>query len=261
MGWFDMIFKNKTEVKEKKTKTRAEALEWFAGGSPTPSGFLAVPAFTEIELKYPSIEPLNLMTVSFARSPNQSTRNGDVKYIVLHHTGPGSFNGIVKWLRNPQAKASAHYVVGMAAEIKQLVNSGKESWHLGVAKWKGKRIDNHKSIGIEICNLGVLERDEAGKFHYAYGRGVKEYKGDVEPVLGSITYQDGTTLEGYYVPYPDVQVEKVVALCKGLVAKYPAITRENIITHYDAAIPTGRKNDVFGLDMKMIRDRLLDAIK
>lgn len=204
----------------------------------------------------PSIPPLDLMKVKFERSPNQSARRGAVKYLVLHHTGPGSFNGIVRWLCNKQAKASAHYVLGRAAQLKQLVNTKKESWHAGVARWNGEQINNHYSIGIEICNHGHLIK-EGDKYYYVQGRGqLKEYKykeGE-EPLPGRIVYPSGKVLEGYYAPYPEKQINKLVALCKALIEKYPAITRENIITHYDIGYPEGRKNDPFGLDVEYVKD-------
>lgn len=203
--------------------------------------------------KLKNIPPLDLMKVKYVDSPNKSKRKGEVKYIVLHHTGPGSFSGIVKWLCNPQAKASAHYVVSTGGTINQLVNTGKEAWHAGVAKFKGKRIDNHCSIGIEICNHGVLEKGDDGNFYYQQGRQLKKYTGKTAPVPAEITYPSGAKLSGYAVPYPDKQVEKVVALCKGLVKKYPQIKPEDIITHYDIGHPEGRKNDPFGLDIDLVR--------
>jgi len=208
-----------------------------------------------VEATKPSIKPLDLMKVHYVKSPNQSARKGDVKYLVLHHTGPGSYSGIVKWLCNPAAKASAHYVLGRAGQLSQLVNTTREAWHAGRAWWEGGRIDNHKSIGIEICNHGYMTK-EGDKYYYEQGRQPKEYKykeGE-EPVTGQIVYPSGQALVGYYAPYPEKQITKLVALCKALVEKYPAITRENVITHYDIGYPEGRKNDPFGLDVEYIKD-------
>lgn len=203
---------------------------------------------------YDHVEPLDLMKVNFMSTPNKSRRSGAVRYIVLHHTGPGSFSGICKWLCNPQAKASAHYVVGKQNKIVQLANTAKyETWHAGVAEYNGKRVNNHHSIGIEICNIGIMQKKD-NAFYYEYGRSIKKYVGKIEPVYGSITYADGKVLNGYYVPYPEKQIKAVVALCKGLVKKYPQIKMENIITHYDIAIPCGRKNDPFAFDIDMVRE-------
>lgn len=206
-----------------------------------------------VEVK-PNIPPLDLMKVNYKASPNKSTRRGEVKYLVLHHTGPGSFNGIVNWLCNPQAKASAHYVLGANAQLTQLVNTGKEAWHAGRAKWEGVRIDNHCSIGIEICNIGRMDKGEDGFYYYEQGRQTKKYTGKIEPHAGTIVYPSGKILSGYYAPYPEKQIKKLVALSKALIDKYPAITRDNVITHYDIGYPEGRKNDPFGLDVEKIKD-------
>jgi len=207
----------------------------------------------------PNIPPLDLMKVKYVASPNKSNRQGDVKYLVIHHTGPGSFNGIVKWLCNPAAKASAHYVLGTTGQLCQLVNTGKEAWHAGRARWNGERIDNHYSVGIEVCNYGVLQKGDDGAYYYEQGRQLKKYTGKVEPVPAKIVYPSGATLEGYAVPYPQAQVEKLVALCKGIIGKYPAITRENVITHFQIGDPEGRKNDPFGLDMEYVKDLIFNT--
>lgn len=206
-----------------------------------------------VENMFKKINPLDLMKVTYKESPNKSAREDAIEYIVLHHTGPGSFNGILNWLCNPDAKASAHYLVGANGELTQMVNSTKKAWHAGVSKWYNKSDLNKYSIGIEICNIGRMEKMDDG-FYYEVGRELKKYTGPVSPVYGTVTYPSGKILEGYYVPYPQVQLEKIVALCKALVLKYPAITKGNIISHYDIGQPEGRKNDPFGLDIDMIRN-------
>lgn len=207
--------------------------------------------------EFVAVEPLDLSKVKFVESPNRSARKGDIKYIVLHHTGAGSYNGIVKWLCNPQAKASAHFVVGTSGQLVQIVDYDKyEAWHAGRAAWKGKRIDNHHSIGIEIQNLGLLHKSNDGNYYYEQGRNMKKYTGKVKPVPASITYPNGEELVGYAVPYPDKQVEKVIALCKALVKKYPQIKAENILTHYEIGFPSGRKNDPVGLDVDELVTRI-----
>jgi len=252
MSWWKFWKKVEPPVVSWPTQEEAEALKDIAGGEEHVR-IIYVPEEPKVTIK-----PLDLMKVNFERSPNQSARKGEVKYIVLHHTGPGSFNGIVKWLCNKQAKASAHYVLGTAAQLKQLVNTTKEAWHAGRAMYKGKRIDNHESIGIEICNIGVLQEGEDEAYYYEQGRNLKKYTGKVEPVAGKITYPSGYELEGYYVPYPEKQLNKLVALCKGIIKKYPQIGPEHIITHYEIGHPEGRKNDPFGLDVDALAARIFD---
>lgn len=243
MGWFKKLVGSKEEESTPYTDITEDYQEFK---DPTPA---------VVEAPKPSIKPLDLMKVHYVKSPNQSARKGDVKYLVLHHTGPGSYSGIVKWLCNKDAKASAHYVLGRAGQLSQLVNTTREAWHAGRAFWDGKRIDNHYSIGIEICNHGHMTK-EGDKYYYEQGRQSKEYKYKEggEPTAAKITYPSGAVLEGYSAPYPEKQVKKLVALSKALIEKYPAITRENVITHYDIGYPEGRKNDPFGLDVESIKD-------
>lgn len=205
--------------------------------------------------EFVNVEPLDLTKVRFVKSPNRSVRKGNIKYIGIHHTGPGSYNGIIKWLCNSQAKASAHYVVSTSGQITQLVDYDKyEAWHFGVASWKGKKINNHGSIGIEIQNPGLLQKGADGCYYYEQGRNLKKYTGKVTPISASITYPDGRELAGYAVPYPEEQISKVIALCKALVKKYPQITAEDILAHYE--VSQYRKNDPFGLDIDEMVTRI-----
>jgi hypothetical protein len=65
-----------------------------------------------------------------------------ISKIVVHVT-EGSFWGSVRWLKNPRAHASSHYVVSRAGEIVQLVHVSDIAWHAG--NWG----TNVRSVGIE----------------------------------------------------------------------------------------------------------------
>lgn len=204
-----------------------------------------------------TVIPIDLDSINFEESANKSSRKREIDSIVLHHTGPGSFSGIVSWLKNPDANVSAHYVVGKAGEITQLVKLKDKAWHAGKSKCiiDGKTVYdlNQNSIGIEIQNIGLLDKID-GKYYYEVGRKLKEYKGKVE--FGKIIYPNGNVVEGYYVPYPEAQVEKVLSLCKAVVNKYPSIKQGNIFGHYWIGLPQGRKNDPFGLDIEEIKNKI-----
>jgi len=92
--------------------------------------------------------------VPFQKSPNSSSRTKKVSTIVLHSTCSGldpkkSFNSAVNWLSNPDAKASAHFVVSRYCQVVQLVDTDKQSWHAGNSLWNGSTGVNNFSIGIE----------------------------------------------------------------------------------------------------------------
>jgi len=65
-----------------------------------------------------------------------------VRLIVVHVT-EGSFDGTVKWFRNPRAHAAANYVVGRIGEVAHMVPDDEIAWHAGNG-WV-----NAHSIGVE----------------------------------------------------------------------------------------------------------------
>ncbi|RKG78854.1 peptidoglycan recognition protein family protein [Corallococcus terminator] len=91
-----------------------------------------------------------------APSPNSDSRNGaDIDAIVLHHTGTNNGKGDMAWMRDPQSKVSAHYMLDRDGKIYQLVGDDKRAWHAGKGELNGVPTDvNGRSIGIEIVNDG-----------------------------------------------------------------------------------------------------------
>jgi N-acetyl-anhydromuramyl-L-alanine amidase AmpD len=73
-------------------------------------------------------------------------RPGAIRFIVIH-VSEGSFLGTVSWLRNPEAHASANFVVGRAGQVQELVPLHDIAWQAG--NWAY----NLRSVGIE--NEGV----------------------------------------------------------------------------------------------------------
>ena len=103
------------------------------------------------------------------RSPNHSSRNGmTIDTIVLHHTGPGSYEGIRSWLCNPAAQVSAHDLIPKPPKsgtyfCDRLVPLDRAAWHAGRGRIdankdgvisSAERLVNSRSIGIEMVNRG-----------------------------------------------------------------------------------------------------------
>lgn len=98
--------------------------------------------------------------VVFRSSPNYGSRNGSRVEVVIIHTCEGAYSGCVSWLRNSQARASAHYVVNESgSEVSQLVDENNRAWHIAanyrsrlnagqLANREGQSTNNF-SIGIE----------------------------------------------------------------------------------------------------------------
>jgi N-acetyl-anhydromuramyl-L-alanine amidase AmpD len=84
-------------------------------------------------------------------SPN---RGGKInpKVIVIHWTA-GSFNSAVNWFLNPQAQASAHFILSKdGLNLTQMVELNKVAWHAGGKSWHpvfGQNL-NMTGIGIEL---------------------------------------------------------------------------------------------------------------
>ncbi|MBI2632134.1 N-acetylmuramoyl-L-alanine amidase [Candidatus Pacearchaeota archaeon] len=64
-------------------------------------------------------------------TPNYNRgRTGNIEGIIIHST-EGLGDGVLNWLKNPQSKASAHYLIKEKGEIIRLVKEGDTAWHAG----------------------------------------------------------------------------------------------------------------------------------
>lgn len=141
-------------------------------------------------------------TIEAAPSPNHSDREGTpVSLVVLHYTGMESGPVALERLRDPEAGVSSHYFVEEDGRVFSLVPEELRAHHAGLGYWDGIHDVNSASIGIEIVNPG----------HY----------------LG-------------YRPFPEAQIESVLALVKDVAARH-GIGPLGVIGHSDLA--PDRKDD------------------
>lgn len=170
--------------------------------------------------------------VSFRQSPNHSGKfaNNLPDTLVMHYTAGASLAGSVSWLCNPDAKASAHIVIGRGGSIVQLVPFDTIAWHAGVSTWKGRSSLNSYSIGIELDNAGVLTK--VGD----------EYRTSFNAIVPPAQVIEGTnrneSKSRFWQSYTDVQVQKARELCALLIATYGI---KEIVGHEE--ISPGRKTD------------------
>ncbi len=146
------------------------------------------------------------MRITERPSPNFNDRRAGIDMLVLHYTGMESAAAALRRLGDPAASVSAHYVVCEDGQVIRLVDEAARAWHAGVARWQGDADLNSRSIGIEIVNGGH----------------------DV-PLQG-----------GRLPPYPQAQVEAVIALARDIIARH-AIAQTRIVGHSDIA--PARKRD------------------
>ncbi|MDG3442062.1 N-acetylmuramoyl-L-alanine amidase [Nitrospirillum amazonense] len=136
-------------------------------------------------------------------SPNHGPRpeGTAVDILVLHYTGMLSAEAALDRLCDPAAEVSAHYVVEEDGTVWRLVDEGRRAWHAGRGAWGDVGDVNNRSIGVEIVNPG-----------HEYG----------------------------YRPFPQAQMQAVIGLCQGILARHP-IPAGNVIAHSDMA--PARKQD------------------
>lgn len=136
-------------------------------------------------------------------SPNHDARPGGaaIDHLVLHYTGMMSATDAIERLCDPVARVSSHYVIDEDGAVHALVPEERRAWHAGTSYWRGSRALNDRSIGIEIVNPG-----------HEWG----------------------------YRPFPAAQIEAVVVLCRGILARHP-IPSCNVVGHSDIA--PDRKQD------------------
>lgn len=167
--------------------------------------------------------------VAFINSPNQ----GGVitpKYLVIHYTAGRSAASSIDWFKNPQAKASAHLVIGLDGKITQMVPFNKVAFHAGKSQWAGLVGMNSYSIGIELDNPGKL-RKVGNKWVAWFGGEYPENK-----VLVATHKHQGTPA-GWHV-YTQQQIDACILVSHAIVQHYSLL---DILGHED--ISPLRKED------------------
>ena len=95
------------------------------------------------------------MQIQFMPSPNyRAGRKGRKIIAIVNHITAGLMPGTLSWLRNPQAQASAHYLVTKTGAVYQMVKDEDTAWHAGIvnkpnwALYDGNN-PNYYTLGIE----------------------------------------------------------------------------------------------------------------
>ena len=167
-----------------------------------------------------------------------------IKYIILHYTALNDDLSL-KVLTDPGV--SAHYLVTTRENdpIYKLVNDNDRAWHAGVTMYDNRHTMNDTSIGIEIVNLGFLQK--VTNTYEALKRMTRIQREN----LFFIPYDE-------YIEYEESQIKKIVYLLEDLIKKYN-IKPYNILGHSDIApyrkkdpgpkFPWKRLHDEYNLGM------------
>jgi len=140
------------------------------------------------------------MNITQTPSPNFNDRKAPIDMLVLHYTGMASGQAALERMCDADAEVSAHYMIWEDGRISQLVDEAKRAWHAGVGSWQGDTDLNSCSVGIEIVNGGH-----------------------------NVPLPDGSL-----PPYPEAQIEAVIALSQVVVARHN-IPQTRIVGHSDIA--------------------------
>lgn len=164
--------------------------------------------------------------IEYMESPNKSSLKEKPKFIIVHYTAStASAHKIAKYFSNSSAKVSAHFVIGENGEIIQCVPLNEAAWHAGKSTWFEYDGLNAYSIGIEVCNPGILSKVEGKPFTYLAWDGQEVTGNDIFGAKHAVTEQFG-----YWKPFTSKQLESLI-----LLGKY-------LTTHFDIL-------DVLGHDM------------
>jgi N-acetylmuramoyl-L-alanine amidase len=170
----------------------------------------------------------------YRASPNIGGPLRDPTLLVMHYTASGGQDGLgdVDWLCRPEARASAHVVVGRSGDVKQIVPFDVQAWHAGRSIWRGRSNCNDFSIGIEVDNWGKLARNAAGEIVSSTGRSVDQHR------ALRLRHKHESAPQFWEV-YDEVQLVAVAAVARLILDAYPSI--REIVGHEDIA--PGRKSD------------------
>lgn len=187
------------------------------------------------------------LKISFQETPNVSGpfKSGLPDTIVIHYTAGSSLKSSASWLQNPNAKASAHLVVGKAGEIIQLAPFDVRTWHAGRSSWKGRSGLNQYSIGIEIDNAGPLTQTPDG-----YMTHFSKLVDNKNVVLA--THKLDSNERGWEA-YTSQQIELVEEICLALKEVYNI---SEIVGHDDIA-PSRKRDPGPAFPMESLQSKVL----
>lgn len=148
------------------------------------------------------------------------------KFIVQHYTAGYTADSAVRTLTRKGSNVSAHLTIGLEGEVFQHVPFNVKAWHAGPSSWMGYNGLNNHSVGIEIVNIGWLQRISESMYQDAYGnvRQAGEFPSGMisarNPKVGGATY--------YWPRYTAEQLAAIDKITEALCSAYEII---DVVSH------------------------------
>lgn len=182
--------------------------------------------------------------VPFVPSPNFSSRKGhDIEGIVIHYTAGGGASGTIRWFASSASRVSAHFVLSRSGRVTQMVALDLAAWHAGASEMmvRGEMESgaNRFTIGIELANRGWLQQGRDGVFWYELAGNLYRYRGDLEPVRARLAFDNGVSVDGWWEPYAEEQIEGLAWLLEALQEAGYGQAVSNLCGHEEIAVPFG----------------------
>ena len=185
-----------------------------------------------------------------ALTPNRythglSTRVVPLEAIVVHYTASRNYVPTLSWLRNPDAKVSAHFLIDRDGSMHQMAALEDRTWHGGGATSKlfGSGNVNGRTIGIELMNLGPLQA--SGNSFVA--------EADKKPWTSSgMTASDGS----FWEPFPTAQIDTLVGLLDRIYEHHPGLKESKRLVGHQDVDPTRKRDPGPVFPWQVIRQRL-----
>lgn len=151
---------------------------------------------------------------------------GKPRFLIIHYTANSSRSSAVNWFKDPNAKASAHLVIGHDGSITQMQSLDRVCFHAGKSRWKNVKGLNSHSVGIEIANWGKLNQAASGAWLSWTGKTVPS-----DRVLEAEHKHFPGKTQGWEI-FDEAQLMATIAAAKAIVAEY-GIKPWDMIGHDD----------------------------
>ncbi len=176
--------------------------------------------------------------VAQARTPNVGGPLRSPTLLVMHYTAGFTAASAIAALTGRAKKVSAHLVIDRDGTVTQLAPLNVVTWHAGPSSWKGRKLCNSFSIGIELVNCGpVLERADSKPNKPVLIAEVATKKIMDPKDCARLQHKNGEGTPFWQI-YPEEQMEVAIGVARAICETYGI---KDIAGHYDIA-PT-RKRD------------------